>query len=129
MAAEDVRLAEAKTQPAGLDTEVDSMEVDSSTKVAGHCAKRLAVAACEDGGPERRAIRIDDYENTIFERKTSGNGSDETSQTARLDQNHSVDLSQQMTLLCQTVKSLGKQMHDVQNLGKPMQDGFAAESR
>ena len=47
----------------------------------------------------------------------------------RLYQNHSVDLLLQMTLLCQTVQSLGKQMQDVQNLGRQMQDGFAAESR
>ena len=32
-----------------------------------------------------------------------------------------------MTLLCQTVQSLGRQMQDVQNLGRHMQDGFAAE--
>ena len=36
VAAEAARMAEAQTQPEGLDTEVDSMEVDSSTKVAGH---------------------------------------------------------------------------------------------
>ena len=48
VAAEAARLADAQTQ-AGLDTEVDRM-VEPSTKVAGHCAKRLAVAACEDGG-------------------------------------------------------------------------------
>ena len=34
-----------------------------------------------------------------------------------------------MTLLCQTVQSLGKQMQDVQNLDRQMQDGFAAENR
>ena len=44
--AEAARLGDAQTQPAGLDTEADSMEVDTA-KVAGHCAKRLAVAACE----------------------------------------------------------------------------------
>ena len=60
--------------------EVDNMEIDSSTKVAGHWAKRLAVVACEDGVLKGRAIRIDDYENTIFEGKTTGNGSDGTGQ-------------------------------------------------
>ena len=85
-------MAEAQTQPEGLDTEVDNMEIDSSTKVAGHCVKRLAVADCEDGLPEGRAIRIDDYENTTCEGKTTRNGSDETGQTIRPDQNNSVDL-------------------------------------
>ena len=61
MAAEAARLANAQTQPAGLDTEVDSMDVEPS-KVAGHCAKRLAVAVCEEGGPEGRPIKIDDCE-------------------------------------------------------------------
>ena len=98
VAAEAARMAEAQTQPVGRDAEADNMEIDSSTKVAGHCAKRQAVAACEDGGPEGRAISFDDCEHTIFEVKTSGNGSDETGQTARPDQNHSVDLLQQMTL-------------------------------
>ena len=114
VAAEAARLAEAQTQPAGLVTEVDSMEVDTA-KVAGHCAKRLAVAACEDGGPEGRAIRIDDSENTTFESKTSG-----VRKRARLldrNRNQNAELLQQMALLCQTV----------QNLGKQMQQGFAAE--
>ena len=38
------RLATAQTQPAGLDIEADSMEVDA-VEVPGHF-----VAACEDGG-------------------------------------------------------------------------------
>ena len=101
------RLAEAQTQPAGLDAEVDRMEVEPP-KVAGHCAKRLKAAACEDGGPERRPIRIDDCENTTFEGKTSGSGSEETGQVARQEQNQNADLLQQMTLLCQTVQDLGK---------------------
>ena len=42
VAAEAARLAEAQTQPAGLDTEVDSMEVETA-KMWGHCVKRLAV--------------------------------------------------------------------------------------
>ena len=66
VAAEAARMTEAQTQPEGLDTEVDNMEIDSSTKVDGHYVKTLAVAPCEDGGPEGRAIRIVDYENTIF---------------------------------------------------------------
>ena len=53
VAAEAARFANAQTQPAGLDTEMDSMDVEPS-QVAGHCVKRLAVAACEDGGPEGR---------------------------------------------------------------------------
>ena len=129
VAGEAARMAEAQTQPEGLDTEVDNMEIDSSTQVAGHCVRRLAVADCEDGGPEGRAIRIDDYENTIFEGKTTWNGSDETGQITRPNPNHIVDLLQEMTLLCQTVQCLGKQMQDLQNLGRQMQDGFAAESR
>ena len=116
VAAGAARFAEAQTQPAGLDTEVDSMEVDTA-KVAGHCAKRLVVAACEDGGPEGRPIRIDERENTTFEGKTSGSGSEETGQAARQEQNQNADLLQQMTLLCQTI----------QNLSKQMQEGFAAE--
>ena len=46
LTAEAARLAEAQTQPAGLDTGVDSVEVETA-KMAGHCAKRLAVAAGE----------------------------------------------------------------------------------
>ena len=84
-AAEAARMAEVQTQLVGRDAEADNMEIDSSTKAAGHCAKRQAVAACEDGGPEGRAIRFDDCEHTIFEGKTSGNGSDETCQTTRPD--------------------------------------------
>ena len=45
VAAEAARMAEAQTQPERRDAEVD-MEIDSSTKVAGHCAKRQAVTAC-----------------------------------------------------------------------------------
>ena len=55
--------------------------------------------------------------NTTCEGKTSGSGSEETGQAARQEQNQNADLVQQMTLLCQTV----------QNLGKQMQEGFAAE--
>ena len=106
VAAEAARLAEAQTQPARLDTEVDSMEVDA-TKGAGHCAKRLAVAACEDGGPKGRPIRIEDCESTTFEGKTSG--SEEADQAARLEQNQNAALLQQMALLCQSVQNLGKQ--------------------
>ena len=53
------------------------MEVETAI-LAGHCVKRLAAAAGEDGGPEGRPIRIDDCENTTLEGKTSGSGSDET---------------------------------------------------
>ena len=38
--------------------------------MAGHCTKRQAVAACEDGGPEGRAISFNDCEHTVFEGKT-----------------------------------------------------------
>ena len=125
--AEAARMAEALALPEGSDADADNMEIDSSTKAAGHCTKRQAVAACEDGGPEGCAIRFDDCEHTVFKGKTSGNGSDETDRTTRQDQIHNADLSQQMTLLCQTVQSLGTQMQEVQNLGKQMQDGFATE--
>ena len=67
VAAEAAGMAEAQTQLEGRDAEADNMEIDSSTKVADHCAKRQPVAACEDGGPEGRAIRFDDCEHTIFE--------------------------------------------------------------
>ena len=77
VAAEAARTVNAQTQPAGLETEVDTMDVEPS-KVAGHCVKRLAVVACEDGGPEGRPIRIDDCENTTLDGKTSGSGSEET---------------------------------------------------
>ena len=116
VAAEAARWANVQTQRAGLDTEVDSTGVEPS-KVAGHHAKRLAAAACEDGGPEGRPITIDDCENTTFEGKISGSGSEGKGQAARQEQNHNAALLQQMTLLCQTV----------QNLGKQMQEGFAAE--
>ena len=115
-AAAAARLAEAQTQPAGLDTEVDIIDVELS-KVAGHCVKRLAVAAGEDGGSDGRPIRIDDSENTTFEGETSVSVSEEKSLAARQEQDHNADLLQQMTLLCRTVPNLEKQM----------QEGFAAE--
>ena len=77
VAAEAARMVNAQIQPAGLETEVDTMDVEPS-KVAGHCVKRLAVVACEDGGPEGRPIRIDDCENTTCDGKTSESGSEET---------------------------------------------------
>ena len=67
----------ALTQPNGRDADGENMEIDSSTQSAGQCVKRLAVAACDDGGPEGRRIRIDDCEHTIFEGKTSGSGTDD----------------------------------------------------
>ena len=89
------------------------MEIDSSTKVAGHRVKRPAVAACGDGRPEGRAIRIDDSESTIFEGKTTGNGPDETGQTTRQDQK-----SQRRSVTANdAVQCLGKQMQDVQKPG------------
>ena len=107
VAAEAARMGEALTLLEGGDAAADNMEIDSSTKAAGHCTKRQAVAACEDGGPEGRAIRFNDCEHTVFEGKTSGNGSDETDRTARQDHIHNAGLLKQMTLLCQTVQSLG----------------------
>ena len=108
VAAEAARLAEAQTQPAGLDAEEDSVEVET-VKMAGHCVKREAVPACEDGGLEGRPVQIDDCENTTIG-KTSRSGSEETGQAARQEQNQNPDLLQQMTLLCQTVQKPGKQM-------------------
>ena len=37
-------------------------------------------------------MRFDDCEHTVFEGRTSGNGSDEIDRTARLDQIHTADL-------------------------------------
>ena len=96
------------------------MGTDSSTKAAGHCTKRQAVAACEDGGLERRAIRFDDCEHRHQEM--------DLMRQTELDQIHNADLLKQMTLSCQTVQNLGRQMQEVQNLGKQMQDGSATES-
>ena len=66
MAAEAAKMAEALTLLEGGDADPDNMEIDSSTKAAGHCTKRQAVAACEDGGPERGSISFDDCEHTVF---------------------------------------------------------------
>ena len=76
-------------------------------------------------------------ENTVFEGRTPGCASDEPmartdprqltwseaqgSRTAQYQNNY---LLQQMTIMCATVQSLGKQMHDLQNLGKQMQGGL-----
>ena len=60
-----------QTQREGRDTEVGNMKIDSSTKVAGHCAKSQALAACE-GGPEGRAIRFDDCERTSWKERLQG---------------------------------------------------------
>ena len=67
----DCTSAEAQTQPAGLDTDVDNVEVEKA-EMAGHCVKRLAEAASEDGGPEGRLIQIDDCENTTLKVKLQG---------------------------------------------------------
>ena len=86
--------------------------------MAGHCAKRLAVAAGEDGAPEGRPIQVDDCENIVLQSSSPGNGSDDPmGQTARTEQYQNNDLLQQMTILCQTV----------QNLETQMQEGVAAE--
>ena len=85
------RLAEAQTQPAALDTAVGSMEVKTA-KMAGHCAKKLAVATSEDSGQQRRPIHVDDYDNTVFEGEAPGSVSDDPmGQTVR---------SEQQTLIC-----------------------------
>ena len=44
------------------------MEVETA-EMAGHCVKRLAEAASDDGGPEGRPIQIDDCENTTLKVK------------------------------------------------------------
>ena len=128
VAAEAARMAEALSLRDGGDADADNMEMDSSTKAAGHCTKRQAVAACEDGGLEGRETRFDDCEHTVFEGKTSGKGSDETDRTARQDKIHIAVLLKQMTLLCQTVHSLARQMQEVQKMGEQLQDGFATDS-
>ena len=70
-----------------------------TAKMAGLCAKRLAVATGEDGGPEGPPIQVDDCENIVFEGRTPGNGSgDPRDHTARSEQHQNVDLLQQMTL-------------------------------
>ena len=75
VAAEVARMAEEMMLPDGSDANADNMEIDSSTKAAGLCTKRQAVALGKDGGLEGRAIRFDDCEHTVFEGKTSGKGS------------------------------------------------------
>ena len=108
MAAEAARSAEAQTQPAALDTAVEA----ETAKMAGHCVKRLAVAASEDRvgkGDRSRSMT----EKTVFEGKTPGNGSDDPmDQTVRSEQHQNVDLLQQMKLLCQKVQNLGKQIQE-----------------
>ena len=64
-----------------------------------------------------KTIRIDDCENTTFEGKNPGSGFEERGQAVRQEQNLDAELLQQMTLLCQTVPNLGKQI----------QEGFAAD--
>ena len=98
MMAEAARMAEEMTLPDRGEAKADNMEIDSSTKEAGHCTKRQAAASCQDGGLEARSTRVDDCEHAVFEGKTSRNGSDETDRTARLDQIRNADLLEQMTL-------------------------------
>ena len=117
IAAEAAALAEIQTQTTDLIAAEDSMEAETA-KMAGHTVKRMAVATSEDGGPEGRPIQVDDCENTVFGGKTPGDVSDDPmGRTARTEQHQNIDLLQQMTILCQTV----------QNLGKQMQEGFEAE--
>ena len=109
-------MAEAQTQPEDLPTVEDSMEVETAG-MAGHNVKRMAAATSEDGGPKGRTILVDDSENTVFEVRARGSLLDEpVGQTPRTEQYQNTDLLQSMTILCQTV----------QNLGKQMQEGFAA---
>ena len=49
--AEADRLAGEVTLTDRGDVNADNMEIDSSTKAAGHCTKRQVVATCADGGP------------------------------------------------------------------------------
>ena len=117
IAAEAAALAEMQIQPGDLPTAVDRMEVET-VKMAGLTVKRMAVATSEDGRPEGRPIQVDDCENTVSESKAPGGASDDPiGQTARSEQHQNIYLLQQMTILCQTV----------QNLGKQVQEGFAAE--
>ena len=74
------------------------------------------MATSEDGGPKGRTILVDDCENTVFEGKAHGDLPDEPmGQTPRAEQYQNTDLLQQMTISCQTM----------QNLCKQMQEGFA----
>ena len=60
IAAEAAALAEAQTQPGDLHNAVDSVEA-ARAKMAGHCVKRLAVAAGEDGrrkGDRSRSMTV-----------------------------------------------------------------------
>ena len=140
--AEAVALAEMQTQPVDLPTSVDSVEVET-IQMTGHIVKNMAVAVAtgEDGGLAGCPQQVDDCENPVFEGRNPGCASDEPmertnlrqltwseAQGSRTEQYQNNDLLQQTTILCATVESLRKQMQYVQNLGKQMQDGFAAES-
>ena len=106
-------MAEAQTQPEDLPAAVDGMEVKTA-RMAGHNVKRMSVATSEDGGP-KTTMRTPSLKVKLME----GSSEDPMGQTARTEQHQNIDLLQQMTTLCQTV----------QNLGKQMPEGFAAETK
>ena len=84
--------------------------------------------------------RIDDREDTAIDDRPKTSAVDDPMGRAeskqqycseahgsRTAQHQNNDLLHQMTLLCAAVQSLGKQMQNMQNPGKQMQDGVAAE--
>ena len=85
--------------------------------MAGHIAKRSAVAMGADGGPAGYPKVVDDCENTVYEDKNPGCASDDPigrmdqrqlpefePHGIRMEQHQNNDLSQQMTILTDCAK-------------------------
>ena len=128
IAAEAAALAEMQAQVEDIPTVADSMEAET-TNMAGHIVKRSAVATGADGGPAGCPKWSITVKTPSLKVETPGCASDDPMgqtdrrqltwsepQGSRTEQHQNNDLLQQMTILCATVRSLGRQM----------QDGFAA---
>ena len=91
--------------------------------MTGHIVKRMAVATSEDGGPEGQPIQVDKSWWRVG-RSHWPNGSEGTTPEQYL--------LHQMTMLCQTVESLKRQVdcnRMEQTMTTKMEDGFKGEQK
>ena len=132
--------AESETQPDGPAMAVDNVtEMDGAP--VGHISKNIAVEAGGDGLRAGSSNRIDEHANTATDDRAKTSAVDDPMGRAdsrqqscseahgsRTAPHQNNDLLQQVTLLRATVQGLGKQMQDVQNLGKSKMDLQLKES-
>ena len=113
VAAKAAAMAEAQTQPEDPPTVEDSMEAETA-RLAGHSVKKEWPwqPVKTEGRKVQRSLSM-----TSRTRLSRGLSEEPMGQTPRTEQHQNTDLLQQITILCQTV----------QNLGKQMQEGYAVE--